>query len=79
MVRYQRVNFEQLGRSKRMTLRGKTIDELRSELELIDRTIQALENLGRLRTEAPRKQPGFVQQTPTDTAVPRLRKPVQTH
>lgn len=32
-------------------LRRKSIEELEKELELIDRTIQALENLGRLRVE----------------------------
>ena len=32
-----------------MDLRGKTIDDLRSELDMIDRTIAALERLGELR------------------------------
>jgi len=44
-----------------MELRGKSIDDLRSELELIDRTILALERLGQLRMDstavAPKNKP----------------------
>jgi hypothetical protein len=62
-----------------MTSRGKSIEELRAELELIDRTIRALENLGRLRLEIPGPQAVAQRRTahPDETAV-RVRKPVQT-
>jgi hypothetical protein len=59
-----------------MTLRGKTVEELREELTLINRTITALENLGRLRTETPSKAVS-IDTRPSQGS--RARKVVQTH
>ena len=59
-----------------MTLRGKTMNELREELELINRTIHALENLGRLRLETLAKAVSISRQP---NHGPRARKTAQTH
>ena len=59
-----------------MTLRGKSVEQLREELQLINRTIQALEHLGRLRLEIPAR-PLSMGTQPNYT--PRARKIAQTH
>ena len=59
-----------------MDLRGKTIDDLRGELELIDRTIVALEKLGRLRSESIAKAASASERNQS-TKITSLRKSVQ--
>jgi hypothetical protein len=61
-----------------MMLRGKSIEELRLELELIDRTIGALESLGRLRQEIPAKYAGHSARAAEPVERVRPLKPIQT-
>ena len=61
-------------------LRGKTIEDLRGELELIDRTIVALERLGRLRSEIPSSAaPSSRREERSKAESPRSLKVLQTH